>query len=718
MSNTKTKFDYEIEEFELAFKDKRHFKIAIYGIGRMTATLLEHLKGFHIVGLLDRDMEMIGKELYGVKILSREETEKNADIIIINTSQTYWNTIYQRIHDWKIPIYFRNGDLAAELSKCENTDVPYYKISYADLRKMIQQYEVISFDIFDTLIMRRVYLPIDIFLIVERRLKKEYGIKVPFVEVRKKVAGILDNGSINEIYYEIQKLENWDNEFTETVKKLELQTERQFLTQRKDMVKLYNEIKKEKEVFFISDMYLPCKILGDMLKQCGIEISEDHIIVSCDYRKLKRDGTLWKYYKNNLVLGRKAFHIGDDEKADGELPKRYGIDSYIIWSADKMIQNSSIRNIISCINTLYASISIGLLCTKIFNSPFALHMTDGKITFYDERNAGYCLLGSIMHIFCDWILRQAKENDIKQYVFFAREGYLLTRIFNDYCQLNGETDIPQIIYMEISRRAVLTASIKDRKDIYRIAEFPYMGSVKNFLQDRFGLSVQRENRFENDEITIDCNKNELRNILKKYENEILTEADRERHNYLKYIESLDLDFDFAVIDSQLYGTTQYYLGKLLERKLKGYYFCVCLDKTNKYLEKNWMKGCFPGKRGLDGKSSNVYKNAAFIEAFFTAPYGMLECIEDDGSKRYAENKKNQVNFDVRLDMLMGIQEYMKDIMTFCKICDINITYEDIYFTDKLFGIFMDNGFNPTEKMKESFFYDNGIVSQKEVPIWE
>ena len=131
-----------------------------------------------------------------------------------------------------------------------------------------------------------------------------------------------------------------------------------------------------------------------------------------------------------------------------------------------------------------------------------------------------------------------------------------------------------------------------------------------------------------------------------------------------------------------------------------------------------MRGCFPGKKELDGKHSSIYKNAAFIEAFFTAPNGMLECIEDDGSRRYAENKQNQLNFDVRLDMLAGIQEFLEEMIEICDQYQIDIKEEDIYFVDKLFGLLMNNGFEPTVRMKNSFYYDNGILDHKEMPIWE
>jgi len=718
MAKAKTKFDYEIEAFELAFNDKKELNIAIYGTGRMTATLLSRLKGFHIVGLLDRDATTIGQEMYGVRIISREEAERRADIVIINTSEAYWGTIYQRIQNWKMPVYFRNGERATKAFLHENGTELYWKKNYDELVNKIQNYEVVSFDVFDTLIMRKVYLPIDIFGIVERKFRDKLRNGFSFVEARKKVASILENATIDEIYDEMGKEEGWDRELKEKVKQYEIEVEKRMIIPRKDMVELCNTLKEAKEVFLISDMYFSNTVLEKILSECGVDIQRENILVSCDLKRSKEDGTLWEYYRDTKVKGRKAVHIGDNEKADGELPKQYGIDTYVVWSSNKILQGSSIGNIAPDINTPYTSFYVGILSEKMLNSPFALQRTNGKLVFTKEQDAGYCLLGSMVYIFCRWLLTQAKENKVRQLVFLAREGYLLSKLFRYYCQLTKEKDAPEIIYLETSRRAVLVASIQNKKNIYETSDFPYIGSVADFLQDRLGISVEDKALQTKDFGYTKENKQELQNILDKYEKEILWEADRERQNYLAYLDSVGLKSDFAIIDSQLYGTTQFYLGKLLDAKLRGYYFCVCMDKTNQYLKQNIMQGCFPGRTGLDGKDSSIYKNAAFIEAFFTAPNGMLEYIKDNGEKQYAEKKQNQINFDTRLEMMEGIQEYLKEAVTFCERYNVDIGSEDIYFTDKMFGLLMNNGFEPTDKMKHSFYYDNGIASRKEMPIWE
>ena len=51
----KSKYELEIEKFRHTFSNIKNKKIAIYGMGRRSATLLPGIKDFNIVGILDRD---------------------------------------------------------------------------------------------------------------------------------------------------------------------------------------------------------------------------------------------------------------------------------------------------------------------------------------------------------------------------------------------------------------------------------------------------------------------------------------------------------------------------------------------------------------------------------------------------------------------------------------------------------------------------------------
>lgn len=714
MNDTKTKFECEIEEFTKNFHNKKDKKIALYGIGRMSATLLERLQGYQIVGLLDRDPAMIGKKFYGIKVLSRQEAEKQADLIIINTSESYWNTIYQRISDWNIPVYFRNGKKAVfpETSEMEE---PYWSKSYQQLREQIRAYDVVSFDIFNTLLMRRLYIPMDVFLVVESKLQRIYGKDVAFVEWRKRASAVLDNPSIDEIYARLMELTGWDEELTEKAKSFEHETELYFISPRHEMVELYQEICKEKEVYLLSDMYYPKEILCELLQGVGVEIDVSHLLVSCDLKKSKESGELWKYYSQRIIKGRKAIHIGDEEEADGNQPRKYGIESWLIWSPAMLLKHSSLKMIVPHIQSLRASVVIGFIEYKLFNSPFSLNKTKGKVVFKNDKDAGYCLLGNLLCEFFHWLLIQVKSEHVQQLAFFAREGYLLTGLFDEYCCLTDEANAPESVYMEISRRAVMVASIRSEKDAGELLQFPYRGSAADFLKDRFGLKITDGKLSETQWSVFSKSESMKDGLLEHYSDFILEEAEQERSNYIKYLSGLGLKNDFAIVDSQLYGTTQYYLGKILDRRIRGYYFCACLEETNRYLKENIMKGCF---RAEDGKNSNIYKQAPFIEAFFTAPNGMLECMDEYGNKQHAKKMRNQDNFDIRYEMVEGIREFMKDMIYVQREHIGEYRINDATFADMLFGIFMNNGFNVSERMKKSFWYDNRIAGSGEVPIWE
>lgn len=48
---------------------------------------------FKIIGLMDRDNANIGKKIYGVPVLGKEEVREKADLIIINNSINYMENI-------------------------------------------------------------------------------------------------------------------------------------------------------------------------------------------------------------------------------------------------------------------------------------------------------------------------------------------------------------------------------------------------------------------------------------------------------------------------------------------------------------------------------------------------------------------------------------------------------------------------------------------------
>ena len=158
-----------------------------------------------------------------------------------------------------------------------------------EIKREIDQHEVISFDIFDTLIMRNTLFPEDVFYIVESKVRNR-GIALCDLRNRRALAEqSIDciSPNIYQIYDAYQKREG----FTSTIKRIlldyELSVEKAVLIRREDIVQVMNyAVSNNKPVYLISDMYLPKELIEVILSELGIVGYRD-ILVSCDYHQTK-----------------------------------------------------------------------------------------------------------------------------------------------------------------------------------------------------------------------------------------------------------------------------------------------------------------------------------------------------------------------------------------------------------------------------------------------
>ena len=227
------KYQIELDEFNENFKEFKRLKIVLYGIGRYTATLVEGLKDFNFVGLMDKDPANVGKIMFGFPIISKEEAEEKADLVVINTSETYWNVIYNRIEDIKIPVYYKNGE-KAEKKKKQQYHNSYKDLSWKELNSKVEDAQIISFDFFDTLFVRNVCNPRDVFYLLEEEIKEGWNANLSFVEVRNKAIEKIDkNYSLNELYQKMQEITKISCDAMQSIKEKEFALEKKLLKPRK-----------------------------------------------------------------------------------------------------------------------------------------------------------------------------------------------------------------------------------------------------------------------------------------------------------------------------------------------------------------------------------------------------------------------------------------------------------------------------------------------------
>lgn len=724
----KSKYEIEVENFRSEFADMKDKRIAIYGIGRRTATLLPGIRDFNIIGLLDRNNDNIGKSVCDVKVIPIDNIDDKADIIIINSDPTNYKIIYKRIANINIPIYYSNGERAlpdVEDNSYENNS--YWMNSYNELVQKIEEADVVSFDLFDTLIMRRVLSPEDVYRLVARKAGNcnicNKMILNDFIAIRSMAASMCnDNPYLVDIYKIIGDKLGIDENDLHNLMNLEIETDIQLCIPREMMLKIYDyAVEKGKDVYIISDMYYPLEVVRKILESCGIHVDDNsHIWISCEKHMDKASGCLWSKFTKEAVRGRKCIHIGDNIQSDVENPKKFGIESYHVMSGKDMLINSSAASLSSYVSTGYDSVCMGNIVSKMFNDPFALGKTKGKVRFDNSDTYGYCVYGPMMMKFLLWLYEKSHKDEINKLLFFARDGYFLEK---DYrlvsCILDKQTGNKKqdIQYLPISRRLIYIATIENEEDFKRVVEFPYVGTFKDYMYSRFNIVVNHNSqKYNNILINAVSDADKILTWITPYEDEIKKEIMWERNNYIKYLEKMNLftNEKYGTVDLGYYGTNQFYLQKLLNRKMKGYCLTACLSEKNIYINNIDMYACFQDVKDPDASESLIKKKNMYVETFLTAPYGMIRYIDENMQMVCEPDKKSQYNFDIKEEVNAGVQEYINDYLSVIGADILND--ECSMLQDEIFFEFLNGKAMVSDDIIKGFYFDNDFIGSQEIEV--
>lgn len=696
----KSKYDIEIENFRHNFRSIKNKRIAIYGMGRRSATLLPGITDFNITGILDRDESNVGKELCGIKVISIKNVENCVDAIVINSDPSNYEIIYKRIaKDVTVPVYYADGRIAALSDKDTRYEQnEYWKSSYQELKDKIDKADIVSFDIFDTLIMRKVFSPEDVFRLLGEKVRAELKLDCEIASIRAQAAQCGAYATINEIYGYIKKCTNLTDKNISDIMKMEKDTDIDLCIVRRDIADLYEYcLTCGKEVYFISDMYYTIQDIKRILDKCGVTVPDDeHIWISCEKKADKVSGSLWEKYFKLVGKGNKCLHIGDNKTCD--------------------------------VNTVSDSICLGLVASKLFNSPFALCSTKGKVSFDDSESYGYCVYGPLIEKFLIWLYYKSRKDEIDKLLFFARDGYFLEKDYTMVAELLDDGSKQEWCYLPISRRLIYIATMENEDDFNRVVAFPYVGTFADYMKSRFEIIVTDETSEYNDrQINAVGDSKNILKWIQPYKDKIMKQAKKERKNYLAYLTSdgdMKKELSYGTVDLGYYGTNQYYLQRLTGIKTKGYCFYACLSKDNVYINEISMDGCFQYGDDYMAEKSFARKKNMYIETFITAPHGMIRYIDNQGKMICKLDGKSQEYFDIKEKVNCGAVDFIADYINIYKAVLVVNNNEYIKLMqdrresleDNLFYNMLNGMCNVSKDILEGFYFDNDFVGGKEIQL--
>lgn len=673
--------EYVVNLFKNNFSKYRDKKIVLYGTGPNTKNILENVKDFNIVGLMDGYKK--DGVMYGMNILDYEDVLKqNIDMIIIIACATNKSIVYNRIEKFCVENNILTLDIYGnDLSKKEEEIIlegnEYFKKNEEELKELIRKCEAISFDIFDTLIMRKTLFPDDVFDIMSEKL----GIS-EFSEVRKKCATVKENYTIQDIYNSYQKITGILDDEKNNLMKLELQIEKDILGTREKMVEIFNyAVSLNKKVYLISDMYLTKEILIEILDKLNIKGYKD-IFVSCEYKMLKSQG-LYKVYKE-YANADSYLHIGDNFEADGIYAKLNGILAYCVKSSYEMLEISLYREILNENYELSDRVMLGMFIERIFNNPFAFYKLNGKVSIETAFDRGYLFMAPFISVFMLWFINNIKANNYTKVILSARDGYLISKLY-DVAKSNMK--LPEYVYLLTSRLASVSAALFSDKDIEYIAECDFGGTPEAMLKKRFFLK----------DIDIEVYKEgeNIKEYILKHSLKITEVSKTLRKNYLEYIKKLDIDKDdkIAFFDFVSSGTCQMCLNKILNVNMDGLYF---IRKLSDYDEKQKLniKALFGSANAYEIKG-HIYDNNFFLEYIIASFDPSLSHFDNLGNPIFLEDTRTSEYKKYLANVQDSIINYYS---IFIKLVN---NVPNIKLADMLFGFMQNKYTNIEDKMLDT-----------------
>ena len=214
--------------------------------------------------------------------------------------------------------------------KCQRKNYYFVKT----ILKEIPKYETVSFSVFDTLLLRGVLFPSDIWRYCAKKAEEQFGIKdLNFIRANTegKVRNnkiqqnhLAENVSYDEIYRDMAEV--YPSFPINELMDLEIKYEDEFVRANPLAKEMFDAaVKAGKRVLLFDETCMPKKILAGLLEKCGYT-GYSELFVSGESEKSKATGNLYRLASEQLGLDFKQWlHIGADFHSDINVPRSLGM---------------------------------------------------------------------------------------------------------------------------------------------------------------------------------------------------------------------------------------------------------------------------------------------------------------------------------------------------------------------------------------------------------
>lgn len=279
-------------------------------------------------------------------------------------------------------------------------------------------YDVISFDVFDTLLLRPFSEPADLFYMLGIRFAypgfRDLRVRAE-AEARAKDRKRGGNGEIGlSDIWEI--LAKWTGIPKEQGMGAEQETEEQFCLANPYFERLVELLRRKgKTLVAASDMYLDGAFLGRLLEEKGLGRFE-HYFVSSDYRESKAAGGLYRVMREKLGPGRMA-HVGDNIRSDILMAGNAGFTPF--WHPNPQTEGNQ-----------YRSFDLSAVVGSMYRGIVNIKLHAGNRLYPPFYEYGYVYGGMMVLGFCRFIHDYVAARKIEAVWFLTRDGEIVKKVYD------------------------------------------------------------------------------------------------------------------------------------------------------------------------------------------------------------------------------------------------------------------------------------------------
>ncbi|MCX5871545.1 MAG: hypothetical protein NTY00_13165 [Deltaproteobacteria bacterium] len=515
--------------------------------------------------------------------------------------------------------------------------------------------DTISFDIFDTLFIRRVHDPDMLKVPVARYIAsraKDQGLGWSWQKIQK----LRDTFEAEQRRQTGQEFEDHEacypvymrqvlsvvfgdsqaDSLLDEVTEYELSVENSMLVPRQELVDWLKRLHGfGKKIFLISDIYLPAAHLRKLVEYGGFAECVTDIISSADSFLAKASGKGFALIQERYDLDVNTWlHIGDNPVSDGYRPSQAGIKALVLKDGLEKMRKGLVRR--------YWLYGHG---RPFFRGRALLQVMQPL----EEENKprpplyieGYNFLAPVIGAFIQRLAEKTLQNKIPHIYFLSREGWMFQKFWEGAIpKIYPATKLPSVSYLYVSRMALAGASCayqgltkdnaaiaflpagnRDFRDVCRIFKLDN-GKLALHL-DRHHLALDTSLSPLYPETTAE-NAVRFQELLEDeaFQDEIRVQTRPYNDALIKYLEQEHFfkQTDVAIVDIGWLGTIQRFLYEAVQHRLDRPRFHGMLLAATRGIPfptrpDNSMEGLIYDRNHFDlGGSSILYARDLFEEA--------------------------------------------------------------------------------------------------------